>query len=108
MNATLGRGFILILIIFVAVAVVAIVNHIGVRITGDVMAWRQWMRNHALHFFIWRLFVYGSAAYGWWRMRQRKLSRDPSPQARQQMLRTEISMVVFVVLFEVRKWLSQP
>lgn len=86
-------------------SIIAVVNHIGVRITGDVMAWRQWIRAHALHFFIWRLFVYGAAAAGWVWVSRRRLQRFPTGDMARPMLRAEIFLVSFIVIFEIHKWL---
>jgi hypothetical protein len=96
---------VLLAILLVALSVIATVNHIGIRIAGDVLAWRQWIHDHALHFFLWRLFLYGATASGWIWMRRRKLQRFPSKEMRQQMQRTEIGVILFLALFEIQKWL---
>lgn len=92
-------------IVLIVISIIAVFNHIGVRITGDVLAWKQWIRAHALHFFIWRLFVYGIAAAGWVWVRRRRLQRFPTKEMARQMLRTEVFLVAFIVIFEIQKWL---
>ena len=105
-NASKWRTAAVLLAVVIAVtSIIAVVNHIGVRITGDVMAWRQWIKAHALHFFIWRLFVYGCAAAGWIWVRRRRLQRFPTGDMARQMLRAEIFLVAFIVIFEIQKWL---
>jgi hypothetical protein len=105
-NASKWRmAAVLLAILLTALSVIAVINHIGVRVTGDVWAWRQWMQAHAVHFFIWRLFLYGATASGWFWVRRRKLQRFPTKEMNQQMLRTEIFIIAFIAIFEIHKWL---
>lgn len=92
-------------ILLATVAIFATVNHLGIRVAGDVIAWRQWIHDHAMHFFLWRLFLYAATACGWVWMRRRKLQRLPSPEIKRQIQRTEFCIVAFLVVFEVQKWL---
>ncbi len=92
-------------IVLFAVSIIAFTNHMGVRITGDVLAWQHWIRAHALHFFIWRLFLYGIAAAGWVWLRRSKLQRLPTKEMARQLLRTEFFIVAFIVIFEIQRWL---
>jgi hypothetical protein len=92
-------------LVLTVISAIAVINHIGVRITGDVLAWQQWIRAHALHFLIWRMFVYGIASAGWIWVRRRRLQHFPTKEMMRQMLRTEIFLVAFIVIFEIQKWL---
>ena len=99
------RTLLVLVMVLPITSIIAVVNHIGVRMTGDVLAWRQWIRAHTLHFFIWRLFLYGIATVGWIWVRRRRLQRFPAQDMARQMLRTEIFLIAFVVIFEIQKWL---
>ena len=82
------------------VAVAAAVNIAGIHVVGGVEDWQHWLQAHAGHFFVWRLCLYGAAAYGWWWMRRRLLRRESSRETHQRLLRTEIAVVIAVVALE--------
>ena len=82
------------------VAVAAAVNIAGIHMIGGVEGWQHWLQAHAGHFFVWRLGLYGAAAYGWWWMRRRLLRRESSRETHQRLLRTEIAVVIAVVALE--------
>lgn len=84
------------------------INLIGIRLLGDIEAWRHWMQEHAGSFRAWRLFLYAAIAYGWWWMRRRVLQRDPSPEARRCLVRTEVLAVAAFALLEINRVVSTP
>ena len=97
-NRQLGRtlGWIALLVL-VAVAV----NLVGIGLAGDVGGWNRWRDDHAGHFLVWRLCLYGATVYGWLWMRRRLRERDPTSESHQRLLRTEIGAVVAIVLLEL-------
>lgn len=97
-NRQLGRtlGWIALLVL-VAVAV----NLVGIGLAGDVDGWNRWLDDHAGHFLVWRLCLYGATVYGWLWMRRRLRERDPTSESHQRLLRTEIGAVVAIVLLEL-------
>ena len=102
---------ILVAVVLAVACVIALTRHIGVsiarvtQIDADAVTWQQWLHDHALHFLIWRLFLYGATAGGWIWARRRKLQRFPTQEMAQQMLRTEVFVVALIVVFEVQKWM---
>ena len=84
------------LVVLVAVAI----NAVGIHLIGDIDGWSHWWRAHAGYFLVWRLCLYMATGYGWWWMRRRLLQREPSPDARWRLLRTEIAAVLALVLLE--------
>ena len=87
------------------VAAAVAVNIAGIHMVGGVEGWENWLRAHAGHFFLWRLCLYGATAYGWWWLHRRLLRREPSREARQRLLRTEIAAVIAVVALEASQLL---
>jgi hypothetical protein len=81
--------------------VAVIVNMAGIHVIGSIEGWERWLHAHSIHFLVWRLMLYAATAYGWWRMRQRLRQREPSPNARQRLMRIEIAAVIALVLLEV-------
>jgi hypothetical protein len=76
------------------------VNIAGIRIIGGIDGWEHWLRAHADHFLVWRLFLYAATAYGWWWMRGRLRQREPGTEIHQRLLRVEIAAVVTLALLE--------
>lgn len=83
------------------------INAVGIRILGDVGTWSRWLEDHRLHFFVWRLALYGLTGFGWWWMRQRIRARDPGTDARRRLRRAEIAAVCTLVLLESSRLLSR-
>ncbi|VBI73271.1 Uncharacterised protein [Burkholderia pseudomallei] len=82
--------------------VVAIIVHvIGVRLVGSVTAWQRWLHAHAWMFGLWRLGLYATIVRGWWWMRTRVRQRENSPEARQRLMRAEITAALAIVLTEI-------
>ena len=94
------RVGVVLLCTLLVVAVAAAVNIAGIHMIGGVEGWQHWLQAHAGHFFVWRLGLYGAAAYGWWWMRRRLLRRESSRETHQRLLRTEIAAVIAVVALE--------
>ncbi|WP_447847048.1 hypothetical protein [Pseudomonas aeruginosa] len=95
-NRRVGVALLWTLLVAVAVAV----NIAGIHVVGGVEGWQHWLQAHAGHFFLWRLLLYAATAYGWWWMRGRLRQREPSAEAHQRLLRTEIAAVTALVLLE--------
>jgi hypothetical protein len=95
-NRGTGRALLWMLLV---IAVVTIVNVMGVRVTGSIVAWRQWMDDAKGYFFVWRLCIYSALVYGWLWMRRRVLSREPESKA--SLIRTEIAGIVAIVVVEL-------
>lgn len=81
------------------------VNLAGIRILGGIDGWERWLQAHANVFLAWRLCLYAATAWGWWRMRQRVLQREPAVETRQRLMRVEIAAVTVIVLTEGSAWL---
>jgi hypothetical protein len=84
------------LVVLVAMAI----NLTGIRLLGNIEAWREWLRAHSGYFLIWRLCLYSGTAYGWWWMRRRLRQREPSLEAQRRLLRAEIAAVLGLALLE--------
>lgn len=96
-NARVGRALLwTTLVVLVAVAI----NAVGIHLIGDIGGWSRWWRAHEGYFLIWRIALYLATGYGWWWMRRRLRHREPSPDARLRLLRTEIAAVIALVLLE--------
>ena len=91
----------------VAIVIGAIaINMVGISIKGDVNNWNRWLQQHRGHFAFWRLFLYAATGFGWWWMRARLLSREPDPETRARLLRTEIAAVLAIVALEISTFLQ--
>jgi len=90
------------LVVIVAAAVGA--NVVGIYLIGSVAGWERWLAASAGYFFIWRLCLYGAAAYGWIWMRRRLLAREDQSgtdtQARRRLIRAEVAAIVAMVALE--------
>ena len=84
----------------VAIGVAAAINVVGIHAIGSISGWELWLHTHSHLFLLWRLALYLLTAYGWWRMRKRLQQREPAPETHRRLLRTEISAVLAIVLFE--------
>lgn len=92
------------LLVFVAVGI----NVVGIGVAGNVDGWNRWLNEHASHFLVWRLCLYGAMIYGWIWMRRRLLKRDNSTESRRRLLRTEIGAVAAIALLEFSVLWQQP
>jgi hypothetical protein len=82
----------------------AAVNVIGIRIVGDVNGWAHWLQTHRGLFLVWRLFLYGATAWGWWWMRERLRRREPGAHVR--LLRVEMAAVLVILALEAVAFLQ--
>lgn len=96
-NRRVGNALLWIMLV---VGIAVAVNIAGIHVVGGVEGWERWLRVHAGHFFVWRLFLYAATACGWWWMRRRLRQREPEAEAHQRLLRTEIAAVLAVALLE--------
>lgn len=53
------------------------------------------------YFLVWRLALYAATARGWLWMRRRLLAREPDPEARYRLIRTEVAGVAVIVALEI-------
>lgn len=89
--------------------VAAIVNVVGIRITGDIEVWTQWINDHAYFFLIWRLALYAFVVVGWFWMRERVIAREASKnfiQAKSRFLRLEVSAISVFLILEMSYWIA--
>lgn len=84
------------------------VNLIGIHLAGNVSSWNRWLQEHSLHLLVWRLFLYGGTAYGWWWMRGRVLRREPADHSRTRFRRIEVAAVLAVVALEGTALVQSP
>lgn len=82
-------------------AIVIIVNAVGIHLAGSIDSWQQWMNTHAGFFFVWRLLLYAITIYGWLWMRRRLLNREPHKATHQRLLRMEIAAVIAILVLEI-------
>ncbi len=75
-----------------------LINLIASAVLGDVITWHNWVCEHANGLFLWRLSLYATLIYAWWRMRNRLLQREPQVAGRLQ--RTEAAAIVALTLLE--------
>lgn len=86
------------LVMVLAAAVGA--NVAGIYLIDSVAGWERWLAAAAGYFFVWRLCLYGTTAYGWMWMRRRLLARENDAQARRRLVRTEVAGVVAIAALE--------
>ncbi|MGP3790545.1 hypothetical protein [Pseudomonas sp. B392_1p] len=76
-------------------------NAIGIRLTGSLEGWQQWLTAHTGHLLAWRLLLYAGTAWGWVWMRRRVLAREPGTGTRRRLLRAEMAAVVAIAALEI-------
>lgn len=76
-----------------------LINLIAGAVLGDFVTWHNWVREHANGLFLWRLSLYATLIYAWWRMRNRLLQREP--QVANRLQRTEAAAIVALTMLEV-------
>lgn len=76
-----------------------LINLLASAVLGDFITWHNWLREHANGLLVWRLSLYATLIYAWWRMRNRLLQREPQVASRLQ--RTEAAAIVALTLLEV-------
>ncbi|GKV94887.1 hypothetical protein PEC301645_23340 [Pectobacterium carotovorum subsp. carotovorum] len=76
-----------------------VVTFAGIHLLGSIEHWQQWLDEHAVHFFVWRLCLYTSIVAAWPWVRRRRLARDP--HSRPQLRQIEILVAFGIVLSEV-------
>lgn len=81
-------------------AVIAVINAIGLRLAGSAMTWQAWLTTHSSYFLAWRVLLYATTARGWLWMRKRVLVREPDPAARLRLLCTEFAAVAALAVQE--------
>jgi hypothetical protein len=81
----------------------ALANLAGIHALGGIAGWEQWLRAHAGHFFVWRLFLYAATVTGWVWMRRRLLRREPDAGPR--LRRLEIVAALAIVALEISRLL---
>ncbi len=89
--------------------VAALINIVGISITGDIEQWNRWLKAHASIFLTWRIILYLVVAYGWYWMRQRVIAReenDIKTTAKTRFIRIELSAIATLVLLEVCHWMA--
>ena len=82
------------------VALAVLVNMAGVTLLGGVTQWTQWLHDHRLHFFLWRLCVYALTVWGWLWMRRRIRKTEGTSGAEVRLIRVEAAAIATVVLVE--------
>jgi hypothetical protein len=98
------RSLLLLLGILVLLFFAALVaNLLGIYLCGSIADWQQWLKDHSIHFFVWRLCLYASLLAVWPGARRRRLQREPSSA---RALRTlEVLSVGAIVCSEASHWL---
>ncbi|UXJ50150.1 hypothetical protein [Pseudomonas citronellolis] len=81
-------------------AVIAMINAVGIRLAADTMTWQAWLTAHNGYFLAWRLLLYAATARGWLWMRKRVLARESDAITRQRLLRAELAAVTALVVLE--------
>ncbi|HAF2412779.1 TPA: hypothetical protein G8N70_003108 [Salmonella enterica] len=82
-----------------------IFNAIGIHLAGGAVEWLQWLDEHRLHFFIWRMCVYTVTAGSWMWARKRLLLR--TSESRQITHLMEWIAFPLVLMLELSQWLGQ-
>lgn len=81
-------------------AVIAVINAIGLRLAGSALTWQAWLTTHSSYFLAWRILLYATTARGWLWMRKRVLAREPDPAPRLQLLCAEFAAVTALAVLE--------
>jgi len=81
-------------------AVIVVINAIGLRLAGSAMTWQAWLATHNSYFLAWRMLLYAATTRGWLWMRKRVLARDPAPATRRRLLCTELAAVAALAVLE--------
>ncbi|AZD86889.1 hypothetical protein C4K14_4067 [Pseudomonas chlororaphis subsp. aureofaciens] len=79
-------------------------NIIGIYLIGGIVAWSNWLDDHKLHFFVWRLFLYAASTAGWLWARRRLLQRDPESRLRVRFM--EQIALPLALLIELSQWIN--
>ncbi len=80
------------------------VNAVGIYLAGGAIAWLQFLDEHRLYFFVWRLFLYATTAAGWLWARHRLLQRDPDSHLRVQFM--ERIALPLALVIELSQWVN--
>lgn len=100
-NRHVGKALLWALVVF---GTAFAVNLIGIRLTGSIGGWKDWLHAHAAQFFVWRLCLYCAIATFWWQTRRHLQQRpfDADAVNRHQLIGA--GAVITVLLHESR-WL---
>ncbi|UQS88746.1 hypothetical protein M5C90_24585 [Pseudomonas chlororaphis subsp. piscium] len=79
-------------------------NIIGIYLVGGIVAWSNWLDDHKLHFFAWRLFLYAATTAGWLWARRRLLQGDPESRLRVRFM--EKIALPLALLIELSQWIN--
>lgn len=83
---------ILVLLFFAAL----VANLLGIYLCGGFADWQQWLKDHSVHFFVWRLSLYATLLAAWPWARRRRLQRDPdSARALRALVVVSVGAIVF-------------
>jgi hypothetical protein len=102
------RLWVALVCVLLVVLVATVINVVGMRVLGGADGWESWLEQHRVHFFAWRLCLYGATAYGWWWMRKRVRLREPDAGTRARLHRVEAAAVIVVLALETTTWLQAP
>lgn len=102
------RLWVTLLCVLLVVIVATSINVVGIRVLGGIGGWESWLEQHRIHFFAWRLCLYGATAYGWWWMRKQVLLREPDAVTKARLHRVEAAAVIVVLALETTTGLQAP
>jgi predicted nucleic acid-binding protein len=81
---------------------VVLIGLLGIEAANGISGLTQWLRMQASTLLVWRLTLYSSTAYAWYRMRRRLNKRGFSPRQHQRLLYAEIAAVTAIALLELQ------
>ncbi|MDR6609049.1 hypothetical protein [Pseudomonas synxantha] len=75
---------------------------LSIQAANNTTEMSQWLRAQASALLIWRLVLYCTTGYGWYRMRIRLTKQGFSPRQHQRLLFAEIVAVAAIALLELQ------
>lgn len=81
---------------------VVVIGLLSIEAANGISELSQWLRMQASALLIWRLVLYSSTAYGWYRMRCRLNKQGFSEHQHRRLLYAEIAAVAAVALLELQ------
>lgn len=82
--------------------VVVVIGLLGIEAANGVSGLNQWLRIQASALLVWRLALYSSTAYAWYRMRRRLNMQGFPPLQHQRLLYAEIAAIAAIALLELQ------
>jgi predicted nucleic acid-binding protein len=81
---------------------VVVIGLLGIEAANGVSGLNKWLHMQTFALLAWRLALYSSTAYAWYRMRRRLNKQGFPPLQHQRLLYAEIAAVAAIALLELQ------